>query len=195
MGEIVLNEGTDYDVSYSDNVEIGTAKAVITGQMDFDGTAELYFSIVPRDISGIQVEQIAALPYDGTAKVPAPVVKDGKKTLEDGEDYLISYQNNVNAGTADVILEGTGNYRGTRTVQFEILPIDISDAVVEPIEEQTYAGQEIEPVVLRTSMPWRDDPASQVRSGISQSPRVTSSRHTEPRRSGSPSASTDTSDR
>lgn len=147
VGEIVLNEGTDYDVSYSDNVEIGTAKAVITGQMDFDGTAELYFSIVPRDISGIQVEQIAALPYDGTAKVPAPVVKDGKKTLEDGEDYLISYQNNVNAGTADVILEGTGNYRGTRTVQFEILPIDISDAVVEPIEEQTYAGQEIEPVV------------------------------------------------
>lgn len=39
-------------------------------------------------------------------------------------DYLLSYQNNVEAGTAKIIVEGKGNYKGKETVLFKINGID-----------------------------------------------------------------------
>lgn len=39
-------------------------------------------------------------------------------------DYLLSYQNNVEAGTAKIIVEGKGDYKGKETVLFKINGID-----------------------------------------------------------------------
>lgn len=39
-------------------------------------------------------------------------------------DYLLSYQNNVDAGTAKIIVEGKGDYKGKETVLFKINGID-----------------------------------------------------------------------
>ena len=46
---------------------------------------------------------------------------DGK-VLVPGTDYTISYKNNVNPGTASVIIDGIGSYTGTVTKTFMILP-------------------------------------------------------------------------
>ena len=59
--------------------------------------------------------------YSGTAKEPgiASVVVDGV-TLEAGKDYDVSYENNVYAGTAKVVITFKGNYTGTVIETFTI---------------------------------------------------------------------------
>ena len=44
--------------------------------------------------------------------------------LKEGTDYTVKYENNENAGTASVILEGMGSYTGTVTKTFEIKKAD-----------------------------------------------------------------------
>ncbi len=44
--------------------------------------------------------------------------------LKEGTDYTVKYENNENAGTASVILEGMGSYTGTVTQTFEIKKAD-----------------------------------------------------------------------
>lgn len=58
--------------------------------------------------------------YDGNAKTPTAIVKDGSKTLTAGTDYTITYENNVNAGTATATIVGQGNYTGGPAKTFTI---------------------------------------------------------------------------
>ena len=73
------------------------------------------------NISGIEVSGIADKTYTGEAVTQAPVVTYNGKTLSEGTDYKVGYANNVEAGTATVVISGTGNYGGAKTVTFEIL--------------------------------------------------------------------------
>ena len=58
--------------------------------------------------------------YNGKACEPAVSVKLDGKDLVAGDDYLVSYSNNKNAGTAKVTITGIGDYEGTKTVNFKI---------------------------------------------------------------------------
>ncbi len=59
--------------------------------------------------------------YTGKAITPAVELRYDGKTLVAGKDYKIhSYENNVNAGTAGVIVEGLGAYSGYKRVTFVI---------------------------------------------------------------------------
>lgn len=49
-----------------------------------------------------------------------PVIKDGNKTLVQGKDYTISYKNNINVGTASMMVTFKGNYDGVITKNFVI---------------------------------------------------------------------------
>lgn len=59
--------------------------------------------------------------------------------LKCGEDYTLSYENNINAGEATIKVNGTGKYTGTTLGSFTILPakLTISGANLEP---KTYDG-------------------------------------------------------
>ena len=59
--------------------------------------------------------------YNGKAKKPAVWVMliDGEVLIEN-TDYTVSYQDNVNAGKARVIIEGIGAYKGETETFFEI---------------------------------------------------------------------------
>ena len=65
--------------------------------------------------------------YDGTAKEPKVVVKDGDITLEKDKDYEVSYENNVNAGenTASVKVTAKGNFSGSKIEKFSIYPKEV----------------------------------------------------------------------
>ena len=127
-----LREGEDYQITYSNHTEIGTAKAVLTGIGKYAGVKVLEFKIVGRGLSNktVTVENLpASVLYSGKAISPEPDVtdkKDGKK-LEKGVDYRLSYQNNKKAGKATVLIEGMGNYSGTLKKTFQILPYDITE--------------------------------------------------------------------
>lgn len=58
--------------------------------------------------------------YDGTEKKPSVLLKNGALQLTEGTDYTVTYQNNVNAGTATVIVTGIGQYTGSARKTFTI---------------------------------------------------------------------------
>ena len=94
-------------------------------------------TIDPKDIgdSDVTVDPIAAETYDGTAKTPAPVVKDGDDPLTLDTDYTVSYSNNTDAGNATVTIEGKGNYNGQITENFTINKA--AQTITVPAEAQT----------------------------------------------------------
>lgn len=95
--------------------------------------------------------------YDGSAKEPEAVVKvdlDGdsiKETpLTSGTDYTISYDDNVNAGTATATITGTGNYTGSLpALEYTINPATVTNVTVSA-GAQTYTGSALEPTVTVT---------------------------------------------
>ncbi len=62
----------------------------------------------------------SAYTYNGTARKPAVTVKNGSTVLKNGTDYTVTYKNNVNVGTATVIITGKGSYTGSKTLNFKI---------------------------------------------------------------------------
>lgn len=58
--------------------------------------------------------------YKGSGITPAYTVMDGTKTLRLGTDYQASLSNNINVGTATLIITGKGNYTGSITKTFKI---------------------------------------------------------------------------
>ena len=143
-----LRTGTDYTVSFKDNVKIGTATVIITGKGNFEGTKEITFKIT--EPSEITVEPIADQTYTGSALTPKVVVKEGSKVLTKNVDYTVSYSNNIKVGTASVKITGKGSYKGSYTVNFKILPCAISKAGIRKIIDQRYNGNEIKPSVSLT---------------------------------------------
>ena len=120
-GATTLKEGTDYTVAYRNNTAIGTAAVTVTGQGDYTGTATATFAIKPISLSKCKIT-VKDQTWNGKVRKPAPVVKYGKKTLEKGTDYTVSYKNSKNVGTATVTVTGIGKYGESVSKTFKINP-------------------------------------------------------------------------
>lgn len=142
-----LEQGSDYEVTYENNINAGTATVKITGKDIFCGTVERSFKITP-DENGMYVcyfaennETYLETTFKGK-KVEPEVVIDG---LVRGKDYTVTYVNNEKPGEARAELTGIGNYKGSETLYFTIygkLP------AADPIADQTYTGNEITPDIV-----------------------------------------------
>lgn len=67
---------------------------------------------------------IAAIPdqtYTGHTVRPVPEVTYDGTDLIYGEDFTVSYEDNIEVGTAKAIVEGTGRYGGKVEIGFEIV--------------------------------------------------------------------------
>ena len=60
--------------------------------------------------------------YTGKAQKPAVTITDANGQIVDASNYAISYANNKNVGQAAVTVTGIGNYTGTLSATFTILP-------------------------------------------------------------------------
>lgn len=142
-----LEQGSDYEVTYENNINAGTATIKITGKDIFCGTVERSFKITP-DENGMYVcyfaennETYLETTFKGK-KVEPEVVIDG---LVQGKDYTVTYVNNEKPGEARAELTGIGNYKGSETLYFTIygkLP------AADPIADQTYTGKELTPAIV-----------------------------------------------
>ncbi|MBR0412981.1 MAG: hypothetical protein IJI47_05385 [Eubacterium sp.] len=84
--------------------------------------------------------------YTGKAITQSVTVKYDGKTLKNGTDYSVAYKNNVNAGTATVIITGKGLYSESKSVTFKITALDISKCTVSGIAAtKVYTGKSITP--------------------------------------------------
>ncbi len=138
-----LKQGTDYTVSYSSNINAGTATITATGKGNYTGTARGTFRINAANASKATVKA-ANQTYTGSALKPAATVTLGGKTLKQGTDYTVAYSNNTNAGTATVTVTGKGNYTGTAKGTFKINAANASKATVKAAS-QTYTGRALTP--------------------------------------------------
>ena len=128
-GNKTLTNGVDYTVSYSNSTNVGTATATITGTGNYTGNIDKTFTITAKSLTdtSITVVPIADVTYDGTAKKPPVVVKDGNTMLANDVDYTVSYSNNTNVGTATVTISSKGNnITGTTVKTFKITPASVN---------------------------------------------------------------------
>lgn len=123
---------TGVNVTYKDNnkTNVGayTVIAVFTGDYTnyntiSDMTATL--KINSKNISSVSISSIGNQIYTGKDLKPSVTVKDGTITLKDGTDYTVSCTNNKNTGKATVTITGKGNYTGTKTTIFNIIPSQV----------------------------------------------------------------------
>ena len=146
----MLQQGVDYDVTYSNNTNMGTATVVITGRGTYTGTKTATFRITGQNLNTATIDAIPDQIYTGSNITPAVTVRLNNLTLSQNVDYSVSYQNNRNIGTATVTVTGRGNYSGTRTTTFRILDRDLNYATLSSIPNQRYTGKEICPNVTVT---------------------------------------------
>ena len=116
-----LKNGTDYTVSYSNNIKVGTAKVTITGKGNYTGSVSKTYSI-KNNFKKATVSGISTKAFTGKNITQSITVKYNGKTLKNGTDYTVSYSNNKKIGTATVKIAGKGSYTGTVTKTFKINP-------------------------------------------------------------------------
>ena len=146
-------DSDEYIVAYSNNVEVGTATVTITnrdvGNYEINESTTT-FEITRSDLATatVTLEQTSFL-YDGTARTPGVTVVKNGRTLEKDTDYTVTYENNVDVGTASVTITAVenGSYDGSQTVTFEIKPVEdvISVEVSWDALEYTYTDGEWNP--------------------------------------------------
>ena len=122
IGDKVLTRGVDYVLSYENNTNVGTATVIATGIGNYAGISGTdTFQITHKLIEMTVTANPAKLNYTGEAVTTDVTVLVGKLQLTQGKDYTVSYQNNVNVGTATILVTGIGNYEGSvGTSSFEI---------------------------------------------------------------------------
>ena len=150
-----LTKNKDYNVTYSNNTNVGTGKITVAGQGNYTGSLSSTFTIASRPITDLALPQIpnqefnayqpvipqAALAYPASSKrIDAP---------QQNVDYTVSCSNNTQVGTASVVFTGKGNYSGTMKGTFKIVQADISKWYknASSLEAQQYTGSAIEPAL------------------------------------------------
>ena len=115
-----LKERIDYKVEYRNNIDAGEAEVIVTGINRYRGGVKIPFTVAPAPLESISVIQTEQ--YTGQAIVPVTTVKSGGKKLRSKIDYDVSLTDNTNVGLATVTAAGKGNYTGTVSENFEIIP-------------------------------------------------------------------------
>ena len=119
----LLVEGTDYSIAYTNNTNAGTATATITGKGNYTtGKVTINFTINAASIASFTAASIANQTYTGSALKPSVKLTGTLNGSTVTPTYTVTYSNNTNTGKATVKFTGTGNYTGTKTVYFYILP-------------------------------------------------------------------------
>lgn len=129
-----LVKDVDYTVKYSNNVNAGNAKAVITGKGKYSGSYTKTYKIVPvKESKDLKFSpKSTTVSYTGKAKTPGIVITYKNKTLTKNKDYKISYTSNVNIGTAKMTVKGMGNFSFNKTFNFKIVPAAVKGFKFSP---------------------------------------------------------------
>lgn len=116
-------------------INAGTYKAVFESSGNENYTLEggtnleKEFEIMPKALNADNITAIPDQTYTKEEIKPVIEVKDGDKVLALDTDYKVTYENNINAGTAKAKVEFIGNYSGTAEKEFTILPKTIDKEI------------------------------------------------------------------
>ena len=85
-------------------------------------TGSAKITVNKKSTSKLTISNISNKTYTGKQIRPTVTVKNGTKVLKNGTDYTVSYGTNKNTGSGYVKITGKGNYTGTVTKYFNIVP-------------------------------------------------------------------------
>jgi len=120
FGDIELKLDIDYTLSYKSNKYIGTGTIITTLQGNYNGEIFVNFKIVPKNISELKYSTIKDQKYNGKPIKPSFTISHYNLVLEKGKDYTVKYLRNTEPGRAKIIINGKGNYTGSKTIYFKI---------------------------------------------------------------------------
>lgn len=126
-GEL-LEAGTDYTVTYKNNIKASnTAPTVtVTGKNLYSGSVSKIFTIRAKNIADADIvaDEMITIPKTSAQQLK-PRLKNGKTALVLNRDYTLSYPDTKDgaykaAGEWTVLVNGIGNYTGTKTLKMTI---------------------------------------------------------------------------
>ena len=127
---------SNYSVAYSNNVKKGTATATVTFKGNYSGTVKKTFIINPAKVSNVKLSS-TSYTYNGKTKTPSVTVKDNKgRKLKNGTDYTVKYSSGrKKVGRYAVKVTFKGNYTGSKTVYYYIVPKSTSISKVSALKK------------------------------------------------------------
>ncbi|MBD5502325.1 MAG: hypothetical protein HDR09_00820 [Lachnospiraceae bacterium] len=138
-GTTLLEEKTDYTVSYKNNTNVGTAQVTVKGKRDYGKTKTVTFKIKEKRISDADVtvaDVCAVISNQNTVKDPKVTIKYGNKTLKLNKDYFLTYpklsytdDGKIVAKDYTITVVGDGNYKGTRYINYTVYPMPDANAI------------------------------------------------------------------
>lgn len=104
-------------------------RAIVTGKNGYaDSTLQINYRVAEsaNNISKAKIGKVVAREYTGSEVTLTPfpsVTPENNASITEGENgyKVISYYNNVNKGTASVLIAGTGDYSGSKVITFKII--------------------------------------------------------------------------
>ena len=149
----ILTKGTDYEVAYTDNINVGTATATVTGKGNYSGTRSVNFTINPKPLTdGMVALSSTSFTYNGSEQKPVVSVTDTDNNLPliQGTHYTVTYPTDaISQGTKTVTIRGIGNYTGVITKDYSIGMLSLNNASVtlNELTSYIYDGTEKKPTV------------------------------------------------
>ena len=137
---VQLISGTDFSVSYADNINVGTATATVTGQGNYQGTATRTFQITKAGAVVVAVPKSLVLTYTGVeqALVEAGEAAGGTMLYSlDGELFAAEIPTSTATGSYTVYykVQGDANHEDTEP-QSIIAVIGKKDITISGIQAQ-----------------------------------------------------------
>ena len=126
---IKLTQDSEYSVSYKDNVNVGSAKAIVKGLGDFKHlAATAQFTILPQGTKNIHVVSDSAT-YSPDGVKPKIYVYNGVQRLVEGQDYEILNNSVLTAaGDYNIPISFIGNYDGVINLTYKVSRKSIKQA-------------------------------------------------------------------
>ena len=128
---LIVNE--DYTVSFpQDMISAGKKEVTVIGRGNYTGTLKASYEIVAAPVTDVSLS-VSRYIYNGDSKYPAITARSNDMLLIDGIDYdVTSYPTSASiVGEYTVTVIGKGNYTGTKTATFEILPAAITNVSLD----------------------------------------------------------------
>ncbi len=145
-------ESGDYSSSVLKNAGVYTVTATPKDGSAITGTGTFTFLILQRDLADAILDvDDADLVFNHDEKEPDVTVSVTGDPVQ-GEDYTVTYYNNVNASDeAKAVVTAKGNnFTGSQTAEFTIAPKEITADMVQDIPAQYYTGSAVIPPVTIT---------------------------------------------
>lgn len=141
----------DYTLQYESNTKPGTAKVIIAGKGDYDGTRTVTFKI-----NGINIKDAGMEGYQSSYIYIGDEIKQDKVKfsyttgsgekieLKEGTHYTVTYSNNEKVGTATVVYTGISDNGWTGTIKktFKIVAYDLNSDTEKRITVTDGEGKE-----------------------------------------------------